>query len=650
MSLTATIVGATFNTDILCSHVQLAVSQGGRLLAAPRDDGKNIQLIQLEDEGDLLKVGKVTRLQGHEEDVNALLFTESPTQENEQLLLSASNETILLWQLNNGVCTRISNGDGAGDLEPGNVRYLGANGLENVGCACAGKQTIVFSLEPPEVRFLLQVHDDIVSGAAFIGSHKLLAVSEDRTFSIWNLNNGDLIYRSAIVSPSPFISVTIDYDATRAILGSANGTIKIFSLQEYRCQGTIDIGREILSMSKTEVGTLDPSKVEGKAKLPKGAINVISGRSGGSYLESDPEPILGVGYHMIKTQNAKVSDLLSTAESIVAFLPSGLVVIDVATMKIDEYMDYAYVTSDGDLHSVPSIASVCIGNPLLKPSNDIAVVLASAFTPEAVLLQLQISQTLGVFRTVAGKQEHYEDSMDTIVASMMAMDPLLESSPLHSSVHPPGANKAQASKDSGKKKQSSATSSPVTFGHKIKSSGYGINKKPPRKMFQPVTNSTASGSGSRRNSKQQTANDESYPMEGDPPSKLVFTLEGDATNITKLAVSHTGKHMGIAHTDGTVAIAKLPLSSKQGGQLRALHVSTASETITSCNWSFRDDAILTTGNFANVWDGSRTILDSVLTFDRSDYKIKKEKADEKISKTNPLFSEKSVCKYGLSRL
>lgn len=227
---------------------------------------------------------------------------------------------------------------------------------------------------------------------------------------------------------------------------------------------------------------------------------------------------------------------------------------------------------------------------------------------DARVLRIAMPNTAGgLVHGVNDASEHSSISLATsssgVVLTMLSTTPLEEISPLRAEMKlAPTSATTRGGAHGGKKLAKASTNAPVTFGRRIKSSGYGPSTDAPRKMFQPKTAfgtpRSASGSKdlsvdpsrfttkpqstpSRRDVARKGGDDvaRAYPMDAPPPSVCTNTVSlatapahatssipiGSAahSNATKRAISllgmaSHGRTLVAAQTDATVTVVKMP--------------------------------------------------------------------------------------------
>ena len=228
--------------------------------------------------------------------------------------------------------------------------------------------------------------------------------------------------------------------------------------------------------------------------------------------------------------------LASDEMALVVGTNSGLGVINTLTLKAEAHIDLGedipragnYDGSDGGdggeegggMASVPIGGGYTFGVAVADEgvgTSSLYCTVASAFSPDVTVVSVILDSD---FNSSRGSRT--PTSIDALLATadgdgsgggggsagaavaddvltMVATTPLVEGSPLHATMNlvskddpkTPGKGKGVGLKSKSatgtKKKSGGGVDSPLTFGNKIRSSGYGSPASAPRKMFQPNT-------------------------------------------------------------------------------------------------------------------------------------------------------------------
>uniref|UniRef100_A0A8D2KRA7 WD repeat-containing protein 27 n=1 Tax=Varanus komodoensis TaxID=61221 RepID=A0A8D2KRA7_VARKO len=229
-----------FRSKVPESHVQLACSL--HYCAFPMN-GNELCILNTTDEPN----HQPLHLIGHHHSITALAFGNKL---NPLLICSASHDYVIVWNLDE--CMKkvlqgfMPQGIVIGTLL-GMVLYVRFSPDDQTVAVCAGNR--IYMLNNEAIVAELEGHLAPVTAAEFCTweTNILISVSEDRSFKVWDYCTGLLIYRSAIITAFPLLSLYIDEENKQFITGCGDGQLWIFSLisgHQYRCVAHIDIKKE----------------------------------------------------------------------------------------------------------------------------------------------------------------------------------------------------------------------------------------------------------------------------------------------------------------------------------------------------------------------------------------------------------------------
>jgi WD40 repeat protein len=113
---------------------------------------------------------------------------------------------------------------------------------------CEQNVTHIIDTNTGHVRARLEGHAAPVTAAEFRKSDDgrlcVISISEDRRFLVFDLTRQCLVYQSAIISASPFISLAMDPRGTRCAIGSADGKVRVYDMtkDDHRMLRVLDVG------------------------------------------------------------------------------------------------------------------------------------------------------------------------------------------------------------------------------------------------------------------------------------------------------------------------------------------------------------------------------------------------------------------------
>lgn len=170
------------------------------------------------------------------------------------LLAAATNSQVLIWGLEDAYGAAASGRPAAPPAvvipHEGAVSAISFSPQGNLLALCVGHNVMVVDLMSMEEVYRLEGHQGAVTCAAFCthASHLLVTASEDRTFKVWDLEDGVLLHQSAIISSSPFTTMAMDPSFPRMALGAADGSVRFVDLSALpacRHLQVADLGRSL---------------------------------------------------------------------------------------------------------------------------------------------------------------------------------------------------------------------------------------------------------------------------------------------------------------------------------------------------------------------------------------------------------------------
>eukprot|EP00899_Mesostigma_viride_P012932 jgi/Mesvir1/2163/Mv16675-RA.2 len=183
------------------------------------------------------------------------------------LLCTASRDIILLWHVEDAYAAA-SMGENprmAAILcdSQGPVEALTLDPTGRLLAACVECIILIIDVLKTAVVFRLEGHIAKVTAAAFCFTSTALgpvvvSVAEDRTFKLWDLEAGALLYQSAIISASPFTALAMDPSFPRFAVGSNDGKVRFFDLTSpgCRCMQVVDVGAALEKAQAVEVAAV----------------------------------------------------------------------------------------------------------------------------------------------------------------------------------------------------------------------------------------------------------------------------------------------------------------------------------------------------------------------------------------------------------
>uniref|UniRef100_A0A673LYP0 WD repeat domain 27 n=1 Tax=Sinocyclocheilus rhinocerous TaxID=307959 RepID=A0A673LYP0_9TELE len=198
------------------SHLQLACCPSH--CAVPWQD-KNIRIYENNN------LDPPLELTGHHGDVSAMAFG---MVRDRLHLCSASEDYVIVWDIDR-CYTQIKDGNNAcrvvGTLL-GRVLHLSVCPLNAKMAACSGSRVFLLNAET--------VIDQPIKMREFCpwDVNLLISTSEDRTFKIWYVKKGDILFESAVLSAYPLVSLFFMEQNSQFITGSGDGQCYTLPLEQ----------------------------------------------------------------------------------------------------------------------------------------------------------------------------------------------------------------------------------------------------------------------------------------------------------------------------------------------------------------------------------------------------------------------------------
>ncbi|XP_013382695.1 WD repeat-containing protein 27-like [Lingula anatina] len=524
---------------------------------------------------------KPLELEGHRHKASAMCFGPShfPTK-----LCTAAEDYIIVWDLEKAKIMKDTGQQIRGQIigtTLGFISYCCFSPDESQVAVCRDLDVLILSSLEEKLCVTLEGHDARVTCAEFCPhySSTLVTAAEDRTFKVWNIKQGSLIYQSTIISSSPFLCLAMNPSEEQFAIGTADGQVRVYDLSDgngFRCLHQLDV-EKIIQKQKT----LRHKVTEEEAALGifKGIIFILiepltissqpswkqSQRPGGQQEQSADDDIeesevgsaiLGLHYsyqqvvqsqengaklHFMKHDETLVRDLLTAAPLLTIGTTGAVVQVNAKTLEQDLYFNLqSPLNCEPNMESSISVAGSCAFSSTTDLTKTWCVV-GSLFENIAQVLLVSHSQPVDQQQSldqltggIAGlstqgpdvtKEEDNAQGDITVLSDV----PLLPNSLLRAELVPKSKeSKGSPSVKKGvllpSKKSSVLDNQPLTFKNKVKSSGY--TEAPRRTMFQPKTGSSkATSSPKTGKSSGLKKLEKEYPVTSAPPTHLHVKLD-----------------------------------------------------------------------------------------------------------------------------
>ncbi|XP_038626538.1 WD repeat-containing protein 27 [Tachyglossus aculeatus] len=460
---------------------------------------------------------------GHHQSITAVAFGNKASP---LLVCSASHDYVIVWSLDEceekvqqGLMPR---GIVIGTLL-GMVLHIRFSPDDQKVAVCVGNRILVLNTKREEVLAELEGHLNPVTAVEFCvwQPNKLVSVSEDRSFKVWDHCNALLIYQSAILTASPLLSLFIDEENQQLVLGSGDGQLWIFSLtseHQYRCVVNIDLKKKhrnflthrIKSGQHTLFGENQFScprvqeEERAEATLPVLRLELC-----------DQSFNFNAEYDFFPVTNARRLWIGSS---------SGLYVINLANFELEAVLHY----KDFSELSIQVAGSCAIMN---NPVNQkVFCLLTSKLGHQISILEIDFPSLM--------KSQQYCKTGKTL--SVIPSSGLLPTSPLCI-----GAAKKKTTQPGSQKKsdgKNKIKDQPLVFHKKVRSSGY--LSMPRRTMFSPKMNrSNDIGKSSKPRTSCQW---KEYSLESSAPTKPSRQIPVDHKPTAICSVQYSGDGQRLA--------------------------------------------------------------------------------------------------------
>ncbi|XP_074657849.1 WD repeat-containing protein 27-like [Tubulanus polymorphus] len=633
-------------TSVSACHTQIANS--GSLFALPLTR-TSIGIWSLQHLG-----YKPLELVGHRKCITALSFNHSS---HPQYLCSAGEDYIIVWNIDQARASYEADRQIKGKVisqAVGQVEHVSYSCDDSFVAVCADRFIYILHSQEEKLEATLEGHDSNVTCAQFCPhfTSTLVSISEDRTFKIWNIEDGCLVYQSCIVSASPFISLTMHPLLEQFAVGSTDGQVRIYDLSDgkgFRQLHHIDAVKLIKKHGEIQV------ELEKPISGPKTISSRKTWQQNGDRLPSPEEvqsaevgcSILSLHYAVnneksksetieqklsfLQTDDTVVNELLDSSPALFIGTTGSLLQLDAKSLEVSGYTDLSQPIRCSDTDSIDS-AEVCIcaaGNMNISKSfkmHQTWCIIGSLFQNTFHILSIDnLMQERRVDELTASESTAQPE------ISVLSSIPLNKDSPLRAELVPKTKEAKPAKKLSSlstrrpslpgslDKKGKIASDQPVTYHSKVKSSGYS-SESPKKLMFQPHLNVRKQKPTTQKPNRSMSLNGckslmKEYPMDGVAPTVLNSKIDVDIspTAINSMHFSGDGQYFACALANKSSVLFKHPLRE----QSKAVALSGHKDAVCSINWS-KENCWLISGSddrSAAIWSPEQ--VDPVIVLDKS---------------------------------
>ncbi|XP_056617550.1 WD repeat-containing protein 27 isoform X5 [Triplophysa dalaica] len=525
------------------SHVQLACCSSH--CAVPWQD-KNIRVYTTNN------LEHPLELTGHHGNVSAMVLG---TVKDRLILCSASEEYVIVWDINR--CYRqvkegvIASGRVVGTLL-GRVVHLSLCPQTSKVAACSGSRVFVLNAEREEVLAVLKAHLGPVTTSEFCpwDFNLLISISEDRTFKVWDVKKGDVLFQSAVLSASPLLSLFFMEQNRQLITGSGDGQLWCHTLPaDHKCR---------------LVTKLDLSKLEQKLEnlriinLPPNGRDGITHNDVRGTVET-AKPVLRIWAQGPKYGHASMHQ---RGSCVWIGSSDGLYLLDLDTSELLITLPFK-----GDL-SISMAGSLAISHGCAE---NILCLLSSLFESSVVLTEVNNAQLDDLLKGFSLEEQ----------LSVVPSSPLVPESPLNAELTKLGL---KPKKKKGGSCQKSVKNQPLVFHTQVKSSGY--NAAPWKSLLAE------------------------YPSQCEAPSmcSIQLSVSTTQTTVSSLQYSGDGKHILCGLGDSSVLLYNSSLTGDP-----AVYTAGHGKTVNCVFWSHSKQWFLSSSEDPTLCIWTPSVAEPVLT-------------------------------------
>ncbi|XP_059373212.1 WD repeat-containing protein 27-like isoform X1 [Carassius carassius] len=476
-------------------------------------------------------------LTGHHGDVSAMVIG---TVRDCLVLCSASEDYVIVWDIDR-CYRRIREGVSASGRVVGTllgkVEHLSLCPLSARLAACSGSRVFLLNAEREDVLGVLKAHLGPVTASEFCpwDVNLLISISEDRTFKIWDVKNGDILFESAVLSAYPLLSLFFMEQSSQFITGSGDGQLWCYTLPvDHKCRLVTK-----LDLSKLEQ---KHERNHRKTSSPQNSPDGMTGNEVRGTVET-AKPVLKIWAQKLHSSHASLQQRTSC---VWIGSSDGLYLLDLDTSELLMILPLKGIISD---LSISMAGSWAVSNGL---GGNMCCLVTSLFGTAVTLLEVNSAGLDELcFRMAMGF------SVDEQL-SVVPSSPLMTMSPLNAEL---AKHVRKPQKKIGVSCQKSVKDQALVFHTQVKSSGY--NTAPHRTMFTPKTSvkkKSNSASATCTNTKGLLGE---YPSHLEAPCMPYahLTVSTTPTPVSSLQFSGNGKQIACGLGDGSVLLYNSSLTS-----------------------------------------------------------------------------------------
>jgi WD40 repeat protein len=208
----------------------------------------------------------------HKRSVTALAFS----WDEPKLLCSAGSDFVIVWNVRKCLHNAEKGGDVRGEVilhRPGDVAHTCFSIDAATVALCVETIVKIVSVATANVVAELVGHANRVTAAEFCPhfSATLVTASDDRSVIVWDVENFTMVYRSAVISGAPLISLCMNRLEPHVAVASAGGNIKVFDLgdgKNFRQLWQLHISRILNKRRQNQPASRDKGKNQNSSNTP----------------------------------------------------------------------------------------------------------------------------------------------------------------------------------------------------------------------------------------------------------------------------------------------------------------------------------------------------------------------------------------------
>ncbi|XP_076099773.1 WD repeat-containing protein 27-like isoform X1 [Mytilus galloprovincialis] len=628
---------------------------------------------------------KPLELEGHRKTLRCMCFGHGS---QPKYICTAADDYVIVWNIHLAR-QAVSKGNQVKGKVIGTtlgcIQYCSFSPDDKLVAACCENDVIILEIKNEKVLATVEGHTARLTGAEFCPHYTstLVTISEDRTFKVWDISDFSLVYQSQIITASPFISMSMNIEKPQVAIGTADGQVRVYDLTDgngFRCLHQLDV--EKIVRKQKEKKFIEPQPSQGPVKISSRPswkrpdqseeVEIVSAED---EIETG-SAILGLHFtygsqnkssnsssstpSFLRHENTLLNDLLDAAPMLCIGTTGSLLQINAKTLDVYKYFDLQddILTDILDMETVVLNAAGSVYFSQGSSPDQIWCIVGSHFQNTVNVLQWKhaaihkdepdLASAMSAVSvtpqssTEGGKGDSLQEGNSFEGITVLSNTPLLPNSALRSEMvkkvkEDPKAKKTKGATPKNKPGQM-MKDQPITFHHKVKSSGY---TETPRQtpMFKPQTNFSKSASSSSLMSHSSSSSslgksmDKTYPMKCDPPTECHCKIDvaERPTPINRIQFSDDGQYLATALSNKSGHVFKLPLGNK------GFSCTGHNNNVNGITWSHDGNWLLTSSDDKSAFLWSKGQSDPNMCIKTVLHNMSTDKDTQKKDKDNVAF-------------